>query len=208
MRARRDACRRPRAPDRAGAACYALRAMQQAQPSVFPVAVQDVVPVRILMPSPIGALGVELCRTAVTRVVIEPADSERSAFTPLHQLAGSELFDEVCGRISEYFAGARRKLELEWSLIPCGIDGYARRVLKEAAKIPYGRTRTFESIADLTGRPDAYPQVLSILLSNPIPIVIACHRVVADDGGLGGYVAGLDRKRWLLELESSPRVES
>jgi methylated-DNA-[protein]-cysteine S-methyltransferase len=80
-------------------------------------------------------------------------------------------------------------------------------VLKEAAKIPYGKTRTFQGIADLAGRPEAHLQVLSILLANPIPIVIACHRVVASDGGLGGYVAGAERKGWLLALESSARVE-
>jgi methylated-DNA-[protein]-cysteine S-methyltransferase len=160
------------------------------------------------MPSPIGALGVELHRTVVTRLVIEPAEPERLSFTPLHEATGSDLLDEVCGRISEYLAGARRKLELEWNLGPCGCKGYARRVLKEVAKIPYGRTRTAEGIAGLTGRPDACPQVVAILLANPIPIVIACHRVVAADGSPGGYVAGVERKRWLLALESSAYVET
>lgn len=160
------------------------------------------------MPSPIGALGVELRRNVVTRVVIEPGEVEQTSFTPLHEMASSELLDEVCGRISEYFAGARRKLELEWNLAPCGCQGYARRVLKEVAKIPYGRTRTCAGIAELTGRPGASPQVVAALLTNPLPIVIACHRVIADDGGLGGYVAGADRKRWLLALESSARLET
>jgi len=181
--------------------------MQQAQRFSLPDHGDGVVPVRILMPSPLGALGVELRLAAVTRVVIDPADAERSTFTPLHELRGSELLDEVCGRLSEYFAGARRKLDVDFNLGPCGCTGFARRVLKEAAKIPYGRTRTFESIADLAGRPEAHLQVLSVLLANPIPIVIACHRVVGNDGALGGYVAGLERKRWLLALESSARVE-
>jgi methylated-DNA-[protein]-cysteine S-methyltransferase len=182
--------------------------MQETQSSVLPAALPGAVPVRILMPSPIGLLGVELRRTTVTRLVIDPAEAERLSFTPLHEMAGSELLDEVCGRISEYFAGARRKLDLEWNLGPCGCNGYARRVLKEAAKIPYGRTRTIEGIADLTGRPDAHPQVVSILLANPMPIVIACHRVIANDGGVGDYVAGADRKRWLLALEGSARIEA
>ena len=158
------------------------------------------------MPSPIGPLGVELRLTAVTRVVIDPAAAERAAFTPLHEVR-SELLDEVCGRLSEYFAGARRKLDIEWNLGASGCTGFARRVLKETAKVPYGKTRTFESIADVAGRPDAHPQVLAVLLTNPIPIVIACHRVIAADGGLGGYVAGIERKRWLLAAESSPRIE-
>jgi methylated-DNA-[protein]-cysteine S-methyltransferase len=181
--------------------------MQQAQRFTLTAQGDGVVPIRILMPSPIGPLGVELRRTAVTRVLIDPAEAERASFIPLHEIDGSELLDEVCGRLSEYFAGARRKLELEFNLAPCGCTGFARRVLKEAAKIPYGKTRTFQGIADLAGRPEAHLQVLSILLANPIPIVIACHRVVASDGGLGGYVAGAERKGWLLALESSARVE-
>jgi methylated-DNA-[protein]-cysteine S-methyltransferase len=165
------------------------------------------VPIRILMPSPIGPLGVELRQAAVTRVSIDPAEPERASFTPLHEVGGSEILDEVCGRLSEYFAGARRKLDIAWNLGPCGCTGFPRRVLKEAAKIPYGKTRTCQGLADLSGRPEARLQVVSILLANPIPIVIACHRVIADDGGLGSYVAGTERKRWLLALESAPRIE-
>ncbi|HYL05405.1 MAG TPA: methylated-DNA--[protein]-cysteine S-methyltransferase [Thermoanaerobaculia bacterium] len=181
--------------------------MQQAQRFSVAAPADGVAPVRILMPSPIGALGVELRSTVVTRVVIDPAATERATFTPLHKMCGGEPLDEVCGRLAEYFAGARRKLDVEWSLAPSGCTGFARRVLKETAKIPYGKTRTFESLAEVTGRPDAHPQVLAALLTNPIPIVIACHRVIAADGGLGGYVAGIERKRWLLSAESAPRLE-
>jgi methylated-DNA-[protein]-cysteine S-methyltransferase len=135
-------------------------------------------------------------------------ETERATFPPLHQMRGSELLDEVCGRLSEYFAGARRKLDIEWNLGPSGCTGFARRVLKETAKIPYGKTRTCESIADVTGRPGAHPEVLAVLLTNPIPIVIACHRVITAGGGPCGYVAGIERKRWLLAAETSPRPDS
>jgi methylated-DNA-[protein]-cysteine S-methyltransferase len=181
--------------------------MQQAQRFSVATPATGIAPVRILMPSPIGPLGVELRSTAVTRVVIDPAAPERATFTPLQEMRGGELLDEVCGRLAEYFAGARRKLDIEWNLGPSGCTGLARRVLKEVAKIPYGKTRTFEGIADATGRSEALPQVLAALLTNPIPIVIACHRVIAADGGLGGYVAGVERKSWLLAAESSPRLE-
>ena len=79
---------------------------------------------------------------------------------------------------------------------------FARRVLKEVAKIPYGRTRTCQEIAEAAGRPGADRQILSVLLENPIPILIPCHRVVAGQSGIGSYVGGGERKSWLLDLES------
>ena len=161
----------------------------------------DLDPVRVLMPSPLGPLGVELLGSAVTRLLINPPPPVQASFTPLHQLDGSDFLDEVFGRLSEYFAGARRRLDLEFNLGPCGIDGFARRVLKEAAKIPYGKTRTYRTLADGSGRPDAYRQVLSILLENPIPILIPCHRVITNQSGIGSYIGGCERKRWLIELE-------
>ncbi|HEX4965299.1 MAG TPA: methylated-DNA--[protein]-cysteine S-methyltransferase [Thermoanaerobaculia bacterium] len=157
--------------------------------------------VRVLMPSPIGVLGVELLGAAVVRVHIEPGEAERCSFLPLHRLDGSDFLDEVFGRLAEYFAGARRKLELEVDFGPCGLSGFARRVLKETAKVPYGRTRTYEGIAEAAGRPGSCRDVLSVLLGNPLPIVVPCHRVVLAAGEPGEYVGGGQRKRWLLELE-------
>ena len=159
-------------------------------------------PLRVLMPSPIGPLGMELQGTVVTRLLIDPKGEDRARFTPLHKIPGSDTLDEIFGRLSEYFAGARRKIEIEFDLAPCGLDSLARRVLKETSKIPYGRTRTYQEIAEATGRPEAYRQVLSILLENPIPVLIPCHRVVTHKGGAGSYIGGADRKKWLLQMES------
>jgi O-6-methylguanine DNA methyltransferase len=159
--------------------------------------------VRVLLPSPIGPLGVELLGMTVTRLRIDPPEPERDSYTPFHQLDGSDLLDEVFGRLAEYFAGARRRLDLEFDLSASGLDVFARRVLKEAAKIPYAKTRTYRTIADASGRPDAYRQVLTILIDNPIPILIPCHRVVTSKSGIGSYIGGCDRKRWLLDLEQS-----
>lgn len=158
--------------------------------------------VRVLMPSPIGPLGVEVLGAAVTRVLIEPAEPELSTFTPLQVIEESEFLDEVFGRLSEYFAGARRKLDLEIDFAACAGGAFARRVLRETARIAYGRTRTYRNVAEAVGRPDCASEVRSVLLGNPLPILVPCHRVTADDGGLGEYVGGGRRKRWLLDLES------
>lgn len=174
----------------------------EAQERSIPAQQSAAEPLRVLVPSPIGSLGVELTGSAVTRLVIEPGEKERRTFTPLHDLGGSDFLDEVFGRLSEYFAGARRKLDLEYDLRLCGLQGFARRVLRETVKVPYGRTRTYQGIAEAAGRPEAARQVLSILLENPIPILVPCHRVVAGPAAVGSYVGGSERKMWLLELES------
>lgn len=156
---------------------------------------------RVLMPSPIGPLGIELLGTVVTRLWIAPAEPVLSQLVPLRKLEGSEVLDEIFGHLSEYFAGARRKLELEFDLGPSGLNPIARRVLKEVCRIPYGKTRSFTEVADSAGR-SAAGQVLAVLQENPLPILIPCHRVLTDESGLGSYVGGTDRKRWLLDLES------
>jgi methylated-DNA-[protein]-cysteine S-methyltransferase len=180
-------------------ACYPwLRMEAQAHADATPESPAQ--PLRILMPSPLGPLGVEILGTALTRVTFDPA--ERSAFMPLHQLDGSELLDEIFGRLAEYFAGARRRLDLEVDLCASGTDPFARRVLKEAAKVPYGRTRTCRSLAEAVGRPDHGAEMAAILLANPLPVVIPCHRVVAEDGTPGEYVGGTWRKLWLQDLEA------
>jgi methylated-DNA-[protein]-cysteine S-methyltransferase len=158
-------------------------------------------PVRVVVPSPLGSLGVEFVHTAITRILIAPAGRDKRLFFPLSDYEDSEFLDEVFGRLSEYLAGARRSLELEYDLGPSGLDGFARRVLKETSRTPYGRTRTYKEIADTAGRPDAYRQVMAILEKNPLPLIVPCHRILPSKQGLGGYVGGAARKRWLLRLE-------
>lgn len=168
-----------------------------------PAAVPETEPVRLLLPSPVGSIGLELRGSAVTRLVLSPAPRERKLFAPLAKVEASDFLDEVIGRLSEYFAGVRRQLELEFDLGPSGVDAFARRVLRETTRIPFGRTRTYKEVAAAAGRPSAYRQVVAILLANPIPILLPCHRVVPSKSGLGGYVGGEAKKRWLLRLERS-----
>ncbi|HEX2224954.1 MAG TPA: methylated-DNA--[protein]-cysteine S-methyltransferase [Thermoanaerobaculia bacterium] len=158
----------------------------------------------MLLPSPVGALGVELSGAVVTRLWIEPVEPVLSTLIPLRKLDGSDLLDEIFGRLSEYLAGARRKLDIEYDLAASGVNGFGRRVLKEVCRIPYGKTRNYQELAEASGRPEAADQVLAVLLENPLPLLIPCHRVLGPDS-VGSYVGGTDRKRWLLDLESHPQ---
>jgi methylated-DNA-[protein]-cysteine S-methyltransferase len=74
-------------------------------------------------------------------------------------------------------------------------------VLRATNRIPFGETRSYKGVASAAGRPNAFRAAGSALGSNPLPIVVPCHRVLHVGGGLGGYTGGLDRKRALLTVE-------
>jgi methylated-DNA-[protein]-cysteine S-methyltransferase len=110
--------------------------------------------------------------------------------------------DEVRRELDEYFEGERTgfDLPLDWRLS----RGFRAEVLhKLYENVPYGETATYAEMAADAGRPRAYRAAGSAMGSNPIPVVVPCHRVVASGGGLGGYGGGLDMKRFLLRLEGA-----
>jgi methylated-DNA-[protein]-cysteine S-methyltransferase len=109
--------------------------------------------------------------------------------------------DSIRRELDEYFAGHRRRFELalDWTLV----GPFARRVLRAAGEIPYGGVLSYTQVAAEAGSPRGSRAAGNALGSNPIPIVVPCHRVLRNGGALGGYAGGLDRKRWLLELEGA-----
>ena len=102
-------------------------------------------------------------------------------------------------QLDQYFAGERHEFDL-----PFELDGtpFLRTVWGALTTIPYGETRSYGQIARQIGRPDRARAVGSANGRNPISIVVPCHRVIGADGSLTGYGGGLDRKRYLLDLES------
>jgi O-6-methylguanine DNA methyltransferase len=156
---------------------------------------------RVLIPSTIGMLGITLAGEILTGVSIVPKGRERKRYTEFSQIDGSDFLDEVLGRFSEYFAGARRDLGLEYDLEASGLDRFARRVLRQTAKVRYGDRKTYQQIATAAGRPDAYRNVLAVLLANPLPIVVPCHRITTAKSGVGSYIGGVRKKEWLLKME-------
>lgn len=107
--------------------------------------------------------------------------------------------DPVRRELDEYFAGRLRRFEvaIDWS----PLRGYTREVLRRTAEIPFGQASSYADIAARAGSPRGWRAAGNALGANPIPIVVPCHRVLASGGGIGGYTGGLDRKRFLLELE-------
>lgn len=107
--------------------------------------------------------------------------------------------DPARRELDEYFSGRRRRFEIpvNWTLI----SGYARAVLERTSEIPYGEALSYAEVSREVGNPRGARATGNALGSNPIPIVIPCHRVTRTGGAIGGYTGGLDRKRFLLNLE-------
>lgn len=108
------------------------------------------------------------------------------------------LFQKTISQLKEYFNGMRYEFS-----IPIIYSGtiFQQRVWQELQKIPYGNTISYKELAMKTGNPKAVRAVAQACGANPIPIIIPCHRVICTNGKIGGYSAGLDIKRLLLELE-------
>jgi len=108
-------------------------------------------------------------------------------------------FEAVEAQLAEYFAGERTSFELETATAG---DEFQRRVWALLARIPFGETITYGEIARELGKGNDAREVGGAVGRNPVSIVIPCHRVLGSDGSLTGYAGGLDRKRFLLELEA------
>jgi methylated-DNA-[protein]-cysteine S-methyltransferase len=110
-----------------------------------------------------------------------------------------QRLDEPRRELDEYFAGRRHRFEIPLDLRL--MTDFTRRVLTATAAIPYGSVSTYRDVAARAGSPRGFRAAGNALGSNPLPIVLPCHRVVHSGGGLGGYTGGLERKRTLLAIE-------
>ena len=100
-------------------------------------------------------------------------------------------------------AGRRRALALDYRL-PDGLTDFARAVLTQVARIPWGDTLTYGEVAIVAGRPGAARAVGNVMAANQLPLIVPCHRVVAAGGRLGGFGGRPELKRALLAHEGSP----
>ena len=108
-------------------------------------------------------------------------------------------------QFEEYFEGKRTQFELK--LAPEGTE-FQKKVWAQLQEIPFGKTRSYQQMANQLGNPKVIRAAASANGKNPISIVIPCHRVIGSDGSLTGYASGLHRKKWLLEHESPAKQQS
>ena len=159
------------------------------------------------MDSPLGELLVAVTPRGLVRVAYDDEAVEDRVLAELAARVSPRVLrapwrtDGVRRELERYFAGEQRAFDtpVDWSLV----RGFAAGVLRATAQVPFGQVTTYREVAGAAGSPRAARAAGNALGSNPIPIVVPCHRVVHAGGGLGGYTGGLDRKRFLLSLEGA-----
>lgn len=114
-------------------------------------------------------------------------------------------FEDVAQQLSEYFTGERTKFDL---LLAARGDAFDHRVWDLLTEIPYGETRTYGDLAQELGNPGLAQAVGAANGRNPLSVIVPCHRVVGAGRALTGYAGGLERKRFLLELEESAETKA
>ena len=173
--------------------------------------------------SPLGELLAAVTPRGLLRLSYDPSRNEDvlsdiAAKVSPRVLEAPPRLDEVRRQLDEYFEGDRRRFELklDWSLT----RGFFQKVLRATARLDYGRLATYKQMAEAAGSPRAVRAAGNALGSNPIPIVVPCHRIVRTGGKMGGYggslgpyIGGPGIKERLLELEGAldesgrPRLE-
>jgi len=155
--------------------------------------------------TPIGPLTVAATPVGLVRVGFGDGDTvadELAAQVSPRVVRLPGRLDDVRRQLDEYFAGLRHDFDVP-------IDrrlsrGYRLKVLEALSRVPYGAIVTYKDLAVATDNPGAVRAVGTAMATNPIPIVVPCHRVVRSGGSLGNYGGGPETKAWLLRHEGAP----
>jgi methylated-DNA-[protein]-cysteine S-methyltransferase len=158
--------------------------------------------VRVELRTPVGTLGLEGDEEALTGIELPQGRRRgRSSGTSVSAKGTvPEGLARALEQLDEYFEGRRTEFDLKVELLG---TPFQRDVWMTLSEIPYGKTVSYGELAAMVGRPTAFRAVGQANGSNPIPIVLPCHRVLAAGGRIGGYGGGLELKRHLLSLEGA-----
>ncbi|APU17741.1 MULTISPECIES: methylated-DNA--[protein]-cysteine S-methyltransferase [Actinoalloteichus] len=156
--------------------------------------------------TPVGVLLLAATRHGLARVAYDSEDHEHVLANLAERISPRILhvpsrLEEVIRQLEEYFEGNRRRFDVPLDLSLS--KGFRQTVLRKLPAIDYGRTASYAEVAVAAGSPKAVRAVGTACATNPLPVVVPCHRVVRSDGSPGGYVGGADAKHTLLELETA-----
>ena len=156
--------------------------------------------------SPLGTLLLAATPKGLVRVAYDVEDHDRVLGTLAQRISPRVLrapqrLDAAARELHEYFSRQRRvfDLPLDMSLS----KGFRQLVQRHLPEIGYGQTRTYRQVAELVGSPQAVRAVGTACATNPLPVIVPCHRVLRADGTPGGYVGGPGAKQALLSLEAA-----
>ena len=156
--------------------------------------------------SPVGPLLLAATERGVVRVAYDAENHDQVLDTLAGKLSPRVLraprrLDEAARELGEYFAGRRRTFDLPLDLSLS--KGFRLLVQEHLPEIGYGQTRSYRQVAELVGNPGAVRAVATACATNPLPVLVPCHRVVLADGTHGDYVGGRIAKTTLLTLEAA-----
>lgn len=163
-----------------------------------------------VVPCPLGKLLVAATAHGLCAVRLGDSEEELAATLigefPAARLErdGDRLVSSVA-TLQDYLAGAQPHLDLP---LDVRATAFQRRVWQALQAIPYGNTRSYSQVAQAIGQPTAVRAVASACAANPVALVVPCHRVVREDGGLGGYRWGIERKQALLAQEAAGQASA
>jgi methylated-DNA-[protein]-cysteine S-methyltransferase len=155
--------------------------------------------------TPLGTIIMGATREGLVRVGLPSEDEDdvlsqlAARVSPRVLRSSRESLTQTRRELDEYFGHDRQSfgIPLDWRLV----SGFRRDVLRATALIPYGRTASYRDVATTAGSPNAVRAAGTALATNPLPIVVPCHRVLRTGGGLGQYRGGPEAKAHLLQLE-------
>ncbi|MGX1173065.1 MULTISPECIES: methylated-DNA--[protein]-cysteine S-methyltransferase [Pseudomonas] len=156
------------------------------------------------IPSPVGQLILVARETRLAAILWENERLNRVRLGPLEEDTQHPVLKETERQLLEYFAGQRRRFELELDF--AGTD-FQVRVWQALLTIPFGETRSYRDIAVQIGQPTAVRAVGAANGRNPISIIAPCHRVIGSSGSLTGFAGGLAAKQLLLSLEGQQTLQ-
>jgi len=156
--------------------------------------------------SPVGLLLLAATPKGLVRVAYDSEDHDRVLYALSQRLSPRVLraprrLDAAARELDEYFSGQRRVFDLPLDLSLS--KGFRQLVQRHLPEIGYGQTRTYRQVAELVGNAKAVRAVGTACATNPLPVVVPCHRVLRADGTPGGYVGGPGVKKALLSLEAA-----
>jgi AraC family transcriptional regulator of adaptative response/methylated-DNA-[protein]-cysteine methyltransferase len=156
-----------------------------------------------IVDSPLGRLLVAATERGVCAISL--GDDDEALITALHdEYPAAEIWRSDAG-FGEWVSALLKHLDGQQPTLDLPLDiqatAFQWRVWETLRAIPYGETRTYSEVAVAVGNPKAARAVARACATNPVPLVIPCHRVVREDGGLGGYLGGVERKAKLLAKE-------
>ncbi len=160
-----------------------------------------------VFPTEIGWFGLLGSREGVSRVTFghaSPAAVREALGADVDTVLEADWSPQIRQQLEQYAAGGDVDFDAVVVIRPRPLTSFQQRVVDTVRSIPRGATKTYGEVAALAGSPGAARAVGTVMSSNPVPIIVPCHRVVGSAGGLGGFSAagGVRTKQWMLEIES------